>query len=103
MATALVAARAGLTVATTEEYDWIGGQMTSQGVPPDEVPWVEQFGITASYRALRDGIRHYYRRNYPARQRHRQQTADLAANSPWRSQPAIVKKTGNFYLPALQL
>ena len=41
----------------TEEYDWLGGQLTSQAVPPDEHTWVEQFGVTASYRALRDGIR----------------------------------------------
>ena len=65
VACALAASRSGLTVAMTEEYDWIGGQLTSQGVPPDEASWVEQFGITASYRALRDGIRDYYRRNYP--------------------------------------
>jgi hypothetical protein len=65
VAAALAASRAGLKVAMTEEFDWIGGQMTSQGVPPDEASWVEQFGITASYRALRDGIRDYYRRHYP--------------------------------------
>jgi len=28
----------------SEEYDWIGGQLTSQAVPPDEHSWVEQFG-----------------------------------------------------------
>src|SRR5690606_5611970 len=49
----------------TEEYDWLGGQLTSQAVPPDEHCWVEQFGVTRSYRALRDGIRQYYRDNYP--------------------------------------
>ncbi|BDZ49384.1 FAD-dependent oxidoreductase [Frondihabitans sucicola] len=36
-------------------------------MPPDEHPWVERFGVTASYRALRDGIRAYYRRTYPLR------------------------------------
>ena len=30
----------------TEETDWIGGQLTSQAVPPDEHPWIEQFGCT---------------------------------------------------------
>ena len=34
VACALAASRSGLTVAMTEEYDWIGGQLTSQGVPP---------------------------------------------------------------------
>ncbi|MFI1395982.1 FAD-dependent oxidoreductase [Streptomyces sp. NPDC020681] len=67
VAAALAACRAGRTVVLTEETDWIGGQLTSQAVPPDEHPWVEQFGTTASYRALREGIREYYRRWYPLR------------------------------------
>jgi hypothetical protein len=49
----------------TEPTDWIGGQVTAQAVPPDEHPWIEQFGANASYRALRTGIRDYYRRRYP--------------------------------------
>ncbi|HEY8472381.1 MAG TPA: FAD-dependent oxidoreductase [Natronosporangium sp.] len=65
VAAALAALRAGRSVVLTEEYPWLGGQLTSQAVPPDEHTWVEQFGITASYRALRDGIRDYYRRHYP--------------------------------------
>jgi hypothetical protein len=65
VAAALAAARAGRSVLMTEEFAWLGGQLTSQAVPPDEHSWVEQFGITASYRALRDGIRDYYRRHYP--------------------------------------
>ncbi|SPO06993.1 uncharacterized protein DNG_09687 [Cephalotrichum gorgonifer] len=62
---ALGALRRGRRVFLTEEYTWLGGQLTSQAVPPDEHTWVEQFGITRSYRALRDGIRQYYRHNYP--------------------------------------
>ncbi|XVQ07588.1 FAD-dependent oxidoreductase [Spirillospora sp. CA-255316] len=65
VAAALGALRAGRTVLLTEEYDWLGGQLTSQAVPPDEHTWIERFGATASYRALRDGIRDHYRRNYP--------------------------------------
>ncbi|MFJ8168164.1 FAD-dependent oxidoreductase [Streptomyces sp. NPDC094473] len=67
VAAALAACRAGRTVVLTEETDWIGGQLTSQAVPPDEHPWVEQFGTTATYRALREGIRDYYRQWYPMR------------------------------------
>ncbi|MCX5144961.1 MULTISPECIES: FAD-dependent oxidoreductase [unclassified Streptomyces] len=67
VAAALAACRAGRTVVLTEETDWIGGQLTAQAVPPDEHPWVEQFGTTASYRALREGIRTYYRQWYPMR------------------------------------
>lgn len=65
VAAALAAARRGYGVVLTEATDWIGGQLTTQGVPPDEHPWIEEFGCTRGYRALRDGIRAYYRRNYP--------------------------------------
>lgn len=64
-AAALAALRNGMKVIMTEETDWIGGQMTAQGVPPDEHRWIEQTGCTASYRAYRDGVREYYRRHYP--------------------------------------
>lgn len=65
VAAALAALRAGRSVVITEECDWVGGQLTAQGVPPDEHPWIEQFGCTSTYRSLRDGIRDYYRRHYP--------------------------------------
>jgi hypothetical protein len=67
VAAALAACRAGRSVVLTEETDWIGGQLTSQAVPPDEHPWVERFGTTASYRRLREEIRRYYRHWYPLR------------------------------------
>ena len=44
-AAALAALRTGRTVVLTEPTDWIGGQLTSQAVPPDEHPWIEQFGV----------------------------------------------------------
>jgi hypothetical protein len=64
-AAALAALRHGARVILTEETDWIGGQMTQQAVPPDEHPWIEQFGCTRSYRRLRNGIRDCYRQYYP--------------------------------------
>jgi hypothetical protein len=64
-AAALAAARNGLRVILTEETSWIGGQLTSQAVPPDEHAWIESFGCTRSYREYRDRVRDYYRRNYP--------------------------------------
>ncbi len=64
-AAALAAARNGMRVILTEETDWVGGQLTSQAVPPDEHAWIESFGATRTYREYRDRVRDYYRRNYP--------------------------------------
>jgi len=63
VAGALAALRLGRRVVLTEETDWIGGQLTAQAVPPDEHPWIEEMGCTASYRRLRNGIRDFYRPN----------------------------------------
>ena len=64
-AAALAALRNGAQVILTEETDWIGGQLTSQAVPPDEHPWIESFGGTQTYRRYRTAVRDYYRANYP--------------------------------------
>ena len=82
VAAALAAARHGAQVVLTEEFDWIGGQSTSQAVPPDEHPWIEDFGCTRSYRAFRDGIRDYYRRAYPLTEAARAR-ADLNPGAGW--------------------
>jgi hypothetical protein len=68
VAAALAASRNGLRVVLTEETDWIGGQLTSQAVPPDEHRWIERHGATAAYRAYRNAVREYYRRHYPLTQ-----------------------------------
>jgi flavin-dependent dehydrogenase len=70
-AAALAAARMGKRVILTEETGWIGGQLTSQAVPPDENQWIEKFGCTRSYRRLRDGIRAYYKAHFPLTQQAR--------------------------------
>jgi hypothetical protein len=67
VAAALAAARNGRRVLLTEETTWLGGQLTSQAVPPDEHPWIESFGCTESYRQLREAVRDHYRRWYPLR------------------------------------
>lgn len=73
VAAALAAAKAGKQVIMTEETDWVGGQLTSQAVPPDEHPWIESFGCTTSYRLFREGVRRYYRNHFPL-------TPDAASN-----------------------
>jgi hypothetical protein len=74
IACALAAARNGLKVVLTEEYNWIGGQLTAQAVPPDEHQWIEERGSTRTYRTFRTKVRDYYRRNYPL--------TDVAAKDP---------------------
>lgn len=64
-AAAIGALRNGLKVVMTETTDWIGGQLTSQGVPPDEHHLIETAGANQSYRELRSRIRKYYSENYP--------------------------------------
>jgi hypothetical protein len=64
-ASAIAACRNGLKVIMTEETDWIGGQISQQGVPPDEHSWIESHGAPASYREYRDRVRAYYKLNYP--------------------------------------
>lgn len=64
-AAALAACRLGKTVLLTEETARIGGQLTSQLVPPDEHPWIEQFGCTDTYRQFRHAVRRYYRDHLP--------------------------------------
>jgi hypothetical protein len=74
VAAALGATSLGYRVILTEETDWLGGQLTSQAVPPDEHHWIEKFGCTRRYRSFRDGVRQYYRDHYPL--------TDAARNNP---------------------
>lgn len=57
---AYAAAKCGKNVILTERCDWIGGQLTSQAVPPDEHPWIEYGGCTQSYREYRNAVRAKY-------------------------------------------
>ena len=73
-AAAMAALRNGLTVIMTEETDWIGGQITQQGVPSDEHQWIETTGATQMYRDYRNAVREHYRKHYP--------TTEKARNNP---------------------
>ena len=62
VAGAWAAARRGHRVCLLEETDWIGGQMTGQGISAlDEHLHIERFGGTRSYYAMREAIRDHYR------------------------------------------
>jgi hypothetical protein len=76
-AAAMAAAAMGKRVILTEDSDWLGGQLTSQAVPPDEHCWIETHGCTQRYRRFRQGIRQYYRSHYPLTEAAR---LDLALN-----------------------
>ncbi|WP_114558632.1 FAD-dependent oxidoreductase [Desertihabitans aurantiacus] len=65
VAAALTAARLGRRVVLTERSPWLGGQLTTQGVPPDEHAWIETPAASPSYVELREGVREHYRRHYP--------------------------------------
>lgn len=63
---AIGCASQGKSVYLCEETDWLGGQLTSQAVPPDEHKWIEHFGCTKTYREFRNRIRDYYRNHEQA-------------------------------------
>lgn len=74
VAAALACARNGVDCVLTEDTDWIGGQLTTQGVPPDENVWIEGNGpnapagfraCTAAYTQMRDRVRAWYRDHRP--------------------------------------
>ena len=60
VAASLAALRLGTEVVLVEGLDWLGGQLTAQGVPFDEHPWIESGVGSRSYLALRAAIRDYY-------------------------------------------
>lgn len=72
----LAAARLGARVILVEELDWLGGQLTAQGVPFDEHPWIEDGVGSQSYLQFRDRIRQFYLAHYPV-------TAEARAREPF--------------------
>ena len=64
VAAALTALKLGKRVVLAEELDWLGGQLTAQGVPLDEHPWVDSGVGSRSYLDFRARVRGYYRRHY---------------------------------------
>jgi hypothetical protein len=71
VAAAWAAARLGRRTVLASAHRWLGGQLTTQGVPPDEHPWIEMFGATETYRRLRRAVRDHYRRHRPLTDRAR--------------------------------
>ncbi len=85
VAAALAACRGGAKkVIMTEETDWIGGQLTSQLVPPDENHSIESGGGTKSYRDFRTAVRlHYRKRTERAMRPQFRDTTNLNPGNGW--------------------
>ncbi len=67
IAAALSAANCNLRICLSEETDWLGGQMTTQGVPITDDGrnfQVETSGSNRSYQDFRNKIREYYKQKY---------------------------------------
>ena len=64
VAAALAAAKRGMRVLLTDEMPLPGGQLTSQGVPPDEHPWIEEQGAPTSYQTFRHLVRARYAKQW---------------------------------------
>lgn len=65
IAAALAATAMGQRVILTDPFTWLGGQLTSQAVPPDENMWIETTGGTLRYLTYRQLVRQYYRDHLP--------------------------------------
>lgn len=78
VAAALVLGELGVRCIVTEPTRWLGGQLTSQAVPPDENRWIEGvegvISATRNYLKFRELLRAYYRKH--------RKLSDSAANNP---------------------
>jgi hypothetical protein len=66
VAAALACAGEGVRCLVAEPLEWVGGQLTTQAVPPDENRWVEgdgAQGCTRRYAEMRERVRAWYRQN----------------------------------------
>ena len=88
VAAALALVGRGHNVCLLEETDWLGGQMTSQGIAAlDEHEHIEQFGGTRSYYQLCEAIRDYYHGLAP-----RQEAGALNPGTCWVSRLAFERR-----------
>ncbi|WP_374662625.1 FAD-dependent oxidoreductase [Inhella sp.] len=82
------------------QHPWIGGQLTSQAVPPDEHRLIERGGCSASYRAFRHAMHVHYRRQ-PGFQDTGTMTEGCNPGDGWVSRLCIEPAVAHDYLRAL--
>ncbi len=101
VAAALAVLSSGRRVVLTEATDWLGGQMTSQGVSAlDEHAFIETFGGTRSYFDMRERIRAFYRDRYGAPE-HMQGGAPLNPGNGWVSRLCFEPRVGVMVLEGM--
>jgi hypothetical protein len=101
-AAALRAARLGQRVCLVEETGWPGGQISTQGVSSlDEHRYIETFGGTGSYYALRNAIRDYYRTQYTLSPAAAAAGSQLNPGNAWVSRLSFEPRAGAAVLEAM--
>jgi hypothetical protein len=94
------ACEAGHHVLLAAEHPWLGGQLTAQGVPPDEHAAIERGGACASYRAFREAMRAHYRAQ-PGFEDHTSLTHGLNPGDGWVSNLCIEPGVAARYFESL--
>lgn len=104
VAAAIALAGAGVSCVMTEPTDWVGGQLTSQAVPPDENRWIEGLdgvqSATRTYLGYREAVRQYYRDHTPLTAAARAD-ARLNPGNGWVSHLCHSPKIGHAVLTAM--
>ena len=100
VAAALAAADAGCRVLLLSSQTWLGGQLTSQGIPPDEHRWIELLGCTQSYRTFRNALRATYRETMPLSP-HAASDPFLNPGNAWVSRLAYLPRIGAQVIDAM--
>lgn len=91
------AASQGHQVILLTQHNWIGGQLTSQLVPPDEHKRIEQDGCSQTYRAFRNALHAHYRAQ-PGFQDKGQLTDGCNPGDGWVSRLCIEPAVAHHYL-----
>lgn len=93
-------AKQGMRTVLVSQFDWIGGQLTAQGVPVDEHRYIESFGATQSYYAFRGAMRAHYREQ-PDFVDNSAMTEGMNPGDGWVSRLCVEPKVAHQYLREL--
>jgi hypothetical protein len=94
------ACEAGKRVVLLAEHAWLGGQMTAQGVPPDEHHAIEFGGASQSYLAFRAAMRAHYLAN-PDFINHTSMTEGVNPGDGWVSRLCIEPRVAEEFFVAM--